>query len=128
MKIKNTKKAKNILTNTILEYIIFPKWYFKGDLKLRNWLKELRKKNKLSQKDVAEKLNTSIATYSRIELGTRQQDLNLSTIIKLSQIFNISLEEIKYFEGYEQKEEKEAQNKISKAIEVLNKWQSDTIG
>ena len=95
---------------------------------MRNWLKDLRKKNKLSQKNIAEMLNTSTATYARIELGTRQQDLNLSTIIKLSQIFNISLEEIKCFEGYESKEEKEAQNKISKAIEVLNKWQNDTIG
>ncbi len=95
---------------------------------MRNWLRNLRKNNYLTQQEIANKMEISLKTYNLIELGKRQQELNLSTAVKLSQIFNISLEQIKYFEGYEQKEEKEAQNKISKAIEVLNKWQKNTIG
>ena len=87
---------------------------------MRNWLRNLRKNNHLTQQEIANKMDMSLKTYNLIELGKRQKDLNLSTAIKLSQIFDISLEKIKYFENYEQRQEKEAQDKINAAMKGLN--------
>lgn len=65
---------------------------------MRAWLKELREKKKLTQSEVAQKMGMGQNTYSRIETGVLQDDLNLSTMILLSKVFKISLNDIRKFE------------------------------
>ena len=53
-------------------------------------LKSIRKNNKLSQKAVAEFLNTSTQNYCRYELG--QVKISLEDTIKLADYYNVSLD------------------------------------
>lgn len=55
-------------------------------------LKELRKENGWTQKEVAEKLGTSQQNYQRYETGQIEPDIR--TLIMLSIIFDVSLNEI----------------------------------
>lgn len=86
---------------------------------MRNWLRDLRKNNHLTQQELANKMEMPLKTYNLIELGKRQKELNLSTAVKLSKIFNITLEQIKYYEEYEKIQENEIQNKICEAMKEL---------
>lgn len=71
---------------------------------MRNWLKNLRQEKNLNQSQTAKLMGISRQYYSYIEAGERLLDLTFSIAIKLSNIFNISLDDIKNFE------EKEPQN------------------
>ena len=71
---------------------------------MRNWLKNLRKENDLNLREMAELMGISRQYYSYIEKGERLPDLTFSMVIKLSELFGISLNDIKDFE------EKEPQN------------------
>ena len=73
---------------------------------MRYWIKFLRQKNKLNQTKTSELMGITRQYYSYIEKGERLQDLTLSMAVKISDIFNISLNDIKNFE------EKEPQNGI----------------
>jgi transcriptional regulator with XRE-family HTH domain len=53
-------------------------------------LKRLRKKNKLTQQDVADYLNVIRQTYSHFETGRNEPDLN--TLIKLAELFQVPLD------------------------------------
>ena len=53
---------------------------------------KLRKKNNLSQGDLASKLNVSRQSISKWETGQSVPDLK--NIIKLSEIFNVTVDEI----------------------------------
>ena len=55
-------------------------------------LNELRKENCWTQKEVAEKLGTSQQNYQRYETGQIEPDIR--TLIMLSIIFDVSLNEI----------------------------------
>ena len=61
---------------------------------LRAYLKELRKKAGLTQNDVAERIGIGASTYTMIELGERQKDMNLSLVEKLAEVFGVSVGEI----------------------------------
>lgn len=65
---------------------------------MREWLRNLREKNNLTQSDIAERLGVNQNTYSRLELGQYQPKLNLPTAEKLSKIFKISLKKISEME------------------------------
>ena len=65
---------------------------------MRTWLRELRLAKSLTQAEVAEKLGVNQNTYSRLEMGTYQKDLNISTAAKLADIFKISLSKIRNYE------------------------------
>ena len=62
--------------------------------KVYKTLKELRKNNNLSSKDMAEKLCMSKAFYSQIENRTRR--LSYDMAIKISEIFNSKPDKILY--------------------------------
>ncbi|MBD5081129.1 MAG: helix-turn-helix transcriptional regulator [Ruminococcaceae bacterium] len=51
----------------------------------------MRKEKKLTQKEVANKLNISESYYNQIENGERQKKMNISLINKLSKILDISI-------------------------------------
>lgn len=55
-------------------------------------LRIIRKQLGLSQKEIAEKLDCSPTVYSRYETGERQPSIDV--LIKLSHIFDISVDEI----------------------------------
>ncbi|RZD17696.1 MAG: helix-turn-helix domain-containing protein [Candidatus Acididesulfobacter diazotrophicus] len=55
-------------------------------------IKELRKKEGLSQEELAKLLNVSRPTVSQMENGTRK--VSLSDMVRLANIFNVSIEEI----------------------------------
>lgn len=55
-------------------------------------LKELRKKNNLTQNELAYLCNVSIKTISRIENGDTK--INYNTILKLANFFKVNVEEI----------------------------------
>lgn len=59
---------------------------------MRKWLKELREGKELSQAVVAKQLSISQHYYCMIENGERQKDLDLSIVMKLSEIFGVSVE------------------------------------
>lgn len=62
---------------------------------MRKYLKELReKKEKLTQEAAAQKLGISQNYYSCIENGERQKDLDLSLVLKLSKLFDVSVDYI----------------------------------
>lgn len=57
-----------------------------------NKLKELRKKHKMSQQDLADLVGIHRTAYLRMESGERLPKVDLA--IKLAQVFNISVEEV----------------------------------
>lgn len=65
---------------------------------MREWLRELRLSKSLTQAEVAQKLGVNQNTYSRLELGTYQKDLNIITAAKISDIFGIPLSQIRNYE------------------------------
>lgn len=70
---------------------------------MREYLREIRKQSGLSQQDVAEKIQITRQYYQQIEKGVRQKEMSLPLLIRLSQIFEVSVldlveQEVKNFE------------------------------
>lgn len=61
---------------------------------MREYLKSMREAKCLSMQDVADKIGISRQYYQLIEAGERQKRMDISLIIKLAKIFNVSLETI----------------------------------
>lgn len=68
---------------------------------MRSWLKKLRQEKNLSKTQMADRMGICRQYYSFIESGERLPDLTFSIAMKLSEIFNISLDEIKSLEEKE---------------------------
>lgn len=64
----------------------------------RKYLIELREKNKMSQQNVADKLNLSRQYYCGIENGNRQKKMDITLISALAMVFGLTLGEIADFE------------------------------
>lgn len=65
-------------------------------VKLGNKVSFFRKKNRLSQKDLAEKLNVSRQFISSIE--NNKKDPSLCMAIKISKILDVTVEDLFYLE------------------------------
>ena len=65
---------------------------------MRNWLKDIRDSKGYTQQHMANLLGVTVQQYNFIENGKRQQDLNLSTASKLSDIFGLPLFTIRNYE------------------------------
>ena len=68
---------------------------------MRQWMKEMREKNGITQAQMGEQLDISEAYYSYIESGDRQKNLDLTLAAKLSVIFGIPIQQIVEFERRE---------------------------
>lgn len=82
--------------------------------KFGNFIKEIRKKNNLTQKQLAEKYNVTYQAVSKWENGKNMPDTSL--IKQMSEDFNISLEEM--FDG-ELKQNKKIPKKIIIVISLI---------
>lgn len=55
-------------------------------------LKKIRQQNNLTQKEVAEKINTNRVNYNRYELEKGEPDIK--TLIKLADLYHVSIDEL----------------------------------
>ena len=58
------------------------------EVKFKERLVELRKEKKLTQQDLATKLNTTQRRISHLEKGNAEPDV--TTLLRLAEIFNVS--------------------------------------
>ena len=90
-------------------------------IKIGAFIKELRKEKRLTQEQLAEKLNVSGRTVSRWETGTNMPDISLLT--ELAEFFDVSITEI--IDGERKSENmneevKETVLKLSDYTETIN--------
>lgn len=57
---------------------------------MREWLKNLRNENRMTQQSVADALGISKQYYQLIETGKRQTDMSSQLVIKLADVFDVS--------------------------------------
>ena len=77
---------------------------------MRTYLRELRKKAKMTQDDVAKKIGILESSYCMIEKGKRQKDLNISLVRRFGEIFDVP-------ESYIIDEEKKICNQLTNESE-----------
>lgn len=61
---------------------------------MREWLKDLREEKQLTQQNVADMLGISKQYYQLIEAHERQKKMDITLMTKLSEIFDVSFNEI----------------------------------
>lgn len=61
---------------------------------MRKWLRQLRKNNHLTQGEIADKIYMSRGNYSLIELGKRRKSMDIDTLTRLSEVFNVPVTEL----------------------------------
>ena len=71
---------------------------------MREYLRNLREANGLSQQAVSAEIGTTPQSYQMIEVGKRQADLNTSMIGKFAEVFGVSASEIYRMEAEYQSE------------------------
>lgn len=68
---------------------------------MRSYLKEIREKKNYSQVYVARVIGISQNYYSNIENGKRQEILKMDMLVKLANVFDLSIQEIVELENKE---------------------------
>lgn len=63
-----------------------------GGVIVRKWIKELRKEKGMSQQNVADGIGVSQQYYNLIENGERKKELDISLVLKLASVFNVTVE------------------------------------
>lgn len=58
---------------------------------MRDWLKDLRIKSGLTQREAAIRLGLSVSYYAMIETGQRMPDMSLSMMEKIADLFHVSV-------------------------------------
>jgi len=61
---------------------------------MREYLKKLREEHGYTMQTVADKLGISKQYYQRIEVGDRQQNMDITLAVKLSDIFGVTIQKI----------------------------------
>ena len=61
---------------------------------MRQWLRNAREAKGFSQQSVAEKIGITRQYYQQIETGERQQKMDITLVTKLSQIFDMPINQI----------------------------------
>lgn len=83
--------------------------------KTGNLLKELRKENKLTQEQMAEKLNVSGRTVSRWETGSNLPDLDI--LIELADLYEVDIRELIDGERKSENMDKETKDTLKKVAD-----------
>lgn len=84
-------------------------------VKIGNFLKELRKEKNLTQEELAEKLNVSRRTVTRWETGYNMPDLSL--LVEIADFYDVDLRELFNGERKETRMNKELEETIKQACE-----------
>lgn len=66
---------------------------------MREWLKNIRLRKKLSQQNVADELGITQQYYNLIENGERQAKMTIETAQKLAKVLDVPLELILKYEN-----------------------------
>ena len=61
---------------------------------MREWLRKLREEKQLTQQNVADMLGITKHYYKIIEAHERQKKIDITLVAKLSEIFDVSFNEI----------------------------------
>ena len=77
---------------TYTKQFVTTQW--KGGAGMREYLVDYRKKSDFSQHYVAKRLGISSQYYQMIENGTRQKNMNITLVSKLSDVFCVPMQEI----------------------------------
>ncbi len=86
--------------------------------KIGNFIRELRKEQKLTQEELAEKFGVARRTVSRWETGSNMPDLDI--LIEMSDFFRVDLREILDGERKSEKMDKELNETVLKVAEYSN--------
>lgn len=87
-------------------------------IKIGNFIKELRKEQKLTQEELAEKFNVARRTVSRWETGSNMPDLDI--LIEMADFYDVDLREILDGERKSEKMDKELKETVLKVAEYSN--------
>lgn len=66
---------------------------------MREWLREARLQQRLTQKQMADAIGVTEGYYSFIESGDRQKKMDVTLAVKIGNVLGLSLEEIVKAEG-----------------------------
>lgn len=66
---------------------------------MREWLKDARLQQRLTQKQMADAIGVTESYYCMIEGGDRQKKMDVTLAIKIGNVLGLSLEEIVKAEG-----------------------------
>lgn len=66
---------------------------------MREWLKDARLQQRLTQKQMADAIGVTESYYCMIEGGDRQKKMDVSLAIKIGNVLGMSLDEIVNAEG-----------------------------
>lgn len=86
--------------------------------KIGSFLKELRKEKRLTQEQLAEKLNVSGRTVSRWETGSNMPDISL--LVELAEFYEVSIPEIIDGERRSEKMDNKTKEAVLKVAEYSN--------
>ena len=87
-------------------------------VKIGRFLQELRKEQKLTQEQLAEKLGVARRTVSRWETGSNMPDLDI--LIELSDLYSVDLRELLNGERKSEKMDKELKETVLQVAEYTN--------
>ena len=89
-----------------------------NQIKIGNFIKELRKEQKLTQEQLAEKFGVARRTVSRWETGSNMPDLDI--LIEIADFFDVDLREILDGERKSEKMNQELKETVLKVAEYSN--------
>ncbi len=89
-----------------------------NQIKIGNFIKELRKEHKLTQEELAEKFGVARRTVSRWETGSNMPDLDI--LIEMADFFDVDLREILDGERKNKKMNEELKETVLKVAEYSN--------
>ena len=89
-----------------------------NQIKIGNFIKELRKEQKLTQEALAEKFGVARRTVSRWETGSNMPDLDI--LIEMADFFDVDLREILDGERKSEKMNQELKETVLKVAEYSN--------
>lgn len=84
-------------------------------IKIGNFLKELRKERNLTQQQVAEKFNVATRTVSRWETGNNMPDLSI--LVEIADFYDVDIREIFNGERKSEKMDKEMKDTLKQVAE-----------
>ena len=93
--------------------------------KIGSFLRELRKEQRITQEDLAEKLNVSSRTISRWETGSNMPDISL--LIEIADFFDVSIPEIINGERKSEKMDEEVKEVAEKLSDYADAEQVNII-